>query len=84
MKNGWTFSQVALLFIAISFGSISNVQSQDLFREMDQLKREISDLKNEVSNLRNLVYDLRKSVLSPPLPRISKPLKWRLPKKRKL
>ncbi len=63
MKNGWTCAQVALLFMAIFLGSISNVQSQDLFREMDQLKKEISDLKSEVSNLRNLVYDLRKAVL---------------------
>src|SRR5208283_2310798 len=63
MKNGWTCSRVFLLFVVIFLGSISNARSQDLFREMDQLKKEISDLKNEVSNLRNLVYDLRKAVL---------------------
>jgi predicted Zn-dependent protease len=63
MKNCWRYSRVFLLFVAVFLGSTSSVQSQDLFREMDQLKKEISDLKNEVSNLRNLVYDLRKAVL---------------------
>ncbi len=63
MKNGWTYSWVLLLFVAIFLGSISNVQSQDLFREMDQLKKEISDLKSEVANLRAMVYDLRSAVL---------------------
>ena len=64
MKNGWTCSRVFLLFVVIFLGSISNARSQDLFREMDQLKKEISDLKNEVANLRSLVYDLRKAVLT--------------------
>jgi hypothetical protein len=64
MKNGWTCSLVFLLFVVIFLGSISNARSQDLFREMDQLKQEISDLKNEVTNLRNMVYDLRKAVLT--------------------
>jgi hypothetical protein len=63
MKNCWRYSRVFLLFVAVFLGSISSVQSQDVFREMDQLKKEISDLKNEVSNLRNLVYDLRRAVL---------------------
>jgi hypothetical protein len=63
MKNGWTCSLVFLLFVVISLGSISDAQSQDLFREMDQLKQEISDLKNEVANLRSMVYDLRSVVL---------------------
>jgi hypothetical protein len=63
MNNGWTYSSVLLLFVAIFLGSISNVQSQDLFREMDQLKKEISDLKSEVANLRSMVYDLRRAVL---------------------
>jgi hypothetical protein len=64
MKNGWTCSRVFLLFMVIFLGSISNARSQDLFREMDQLKKEISDLRNEVTNLRSLVYDLRKAVLT--------------------
>ncbi len=64
MQNGWTCSRVFLLFMAIFLGSISNARSQDLFREMDQLKKEISDLRNEVTNLRSLVYDLRKAVLT--------------------
>jgi hypothetical protein len=64
MKNCCRYSRVFLLFVAVFLGSISSVQSQDVFREMDQLKKEISDLKNEVSNLRNLVYDLRKAVLT--------------------
>jgi hypothetical protein len=63
MGVGDMCSRVFLLLLTVFLASISNVQSQDVFREMDQLKRELSDLKNEVSNLRNLVYDLRKVVL---------------------
>jgi len=63
MKNWWRRSRVFLLFVAVFLGSISSVQSQDLFSEMDQLKKELSHLKNEVSNLRDLVYDLRRAVM---------------------
>lgn len=63
MKNGWMCVRVLLLFVAIFLGSISNVKSQDLFREMDQIKKEVTVLRNEVTNLRTLVYDLRKAVL---------------------
>lgn len=52
-----------MIFAVIFWGSVSSVLSQDVFREMDQLKKELSDLRNEVSNLRSLVYDLRKAVL---------------------
>jgi len=55
--------RIALLALAIFFGSISNAHSQDLFRDMDQVKRELSDLKNEVSQLKTLVYSLREVVL---------------------
>ncbi len=63
MKSDRACWRVLLLFVAIFIGSISNVQSQDLFREMDQLKKQISDLKSEVANLRSMVYDLRRAVL---------------------
>jgi hypothetical protein len=63
MKNCCRYSRVFLLFVVIFLGSISSVQCQDLFREMDQLKKEISDLKSEVANLRSMVYDLRSAVL---------------------
>jgi hypothetical protein len=64
MQNGWICWRVLLLFVAIFLGSISNAQSQDVFREMDHLKKEISDLKSEVANLRSMVYDLRRAVLT--------------------
>ncbi len=45
MKNGWMCVRVLLLFVAIFLGSISNVKSQDLFREMDQIKKEVTVLR---------------------------------------
>ena len=54
---------IALLLLIISFRFISNAHSQDVFRDLDQVKRELSDLKNEVSQLRTLVYSLREAVL---------------------
>jgi hypothetical protein len=55
--------RIAGLLVVISLGSVSNVGSQDLFREMDQVKRELSDLKSEMKNLKDIVYGLREAVL---------------------
>ena len=63
MSHVGTWSLIFCLLIVVFVGSASNVQAQDLFRDMDQVKRELSSLRNEVSNLRNLVYDLRSAVL---------------------
>jgi cell division septum initiation protein DivIVA len=63
MKSGCTCWRVLPLFVVIFIGSVSSVQSQDVFREMDQLKKQVSDLKTEVANLRSMVYDLRSAVL---------------------
>jgi len=60
-KNGlglWIFS-----LAVISFGSISDAQSQDVFRELDQVKREVSALRNEVNDLKNQFYSLREAIL---------------------
>ncbi len=51
------------LMVVISLGSISNVESQDLFREMDQLKRQLSDVRNELRELKDVVYGLRRAAL---------------------
>ena len=61
-KNGlglWVFS----LLVVVSFGSISDAQSQDVFREMDQVKKDMSALRNEVNDLRNQFYSLRDAIL---------------------
>jgi len=63
METIGIWSRIFLLLIVLFVGSVSNVESQDLFRDMDQVKRELSSLRNEVSNLRNLVYELRNAVL---------------------
>jgi len=65
MKTLGTFYRIALvsLCLVIFLGSMSQVQSQDLFRDVDQLKRDLSSLRNEVSELRSLVYDLRNAVM---------------------
>ena len=55
----WVFSLVAV----VSFGSISDALSQDVFREMDQVKRDVSTLKNEVNDLKNQFYLLREAIL---------------------
>jgi hypothetical protein len=56
-------SRISCILMIVFLASISNVQSQDLFREMNQVKSDLSSLKNEVNDLRRLVYELRKVVL---------------------
>jgi hypothetical protein len=51
------------LLVFVSLGSVSHVESQDLFREMDRVKREVSDLKNELKELKDIVYGLRQAIL---------------------
>jgi len=55
----WVFSLLA----ATCFGSISDAQSQDIFREVDQIKADVSALRNEVNDLRNQFYALRQAIL---------------------
>jgi hypothetical protein len=56
-------SRVLWLLAVILFGSVTNVQSQDIFQELDQVKKDLSDLKEEVSNLRNQFFSLRNTVM---------------------
>jgi hypothetical protein len=59
MQKVGTWLRIFCLLIVIFPVSALNAQSQDVFREMNQLKEDLSELKNEVDNLRNLVYELR-------------------------
>lgn len=61
----WT--QCCLLVIIVA-GAASVARSQDVFREIDQLKSEISSLKDEVNRLRGIVYELRESALKSAAP----------------
>jgi len=65
MKTVGMFCRIAWLCIClfIFLGSLSQVQSQDLFRDMDQVKRDLSSLRNEVDQLKSSVQRLRKMVL---------------------
>ncbi len=54
---------VLSLSVVVYFGSISGAQSQDVFREMDQVKRDVSELRNEVNDLRNQFHGLREAIL---------------------
>lgn len=63
MKNIWVPWRIALFSLLTFLGSISYAHSQDVFRDLDQVKRELSDLKNQVSQLRTLVNTLREAVL---------------------
>ena len=50
-------------FMLFLFCSVPHALSQDLFREVSQIKAELSTLKNEVNSLRNLVFELRREFL---------------------
>jgi hypothetical protein len=63
MRNAGRWGKISCLLVVIFLGAISDVRSQDLFREMDDLKKEISDVKGELSDLRNLVFQLREALL---------------------
>ncbi len=54
---------IVCLFMLISLCGIREVQSQDVFRDIDQIKRDISGLKNEISDLRNQLLGLRQAIL---------------------
>lgn len=62
MKNCATFSIGSWILVIVFLASISNAQSQDIFREMTQVKKELSDLRNRVDDLTNLVYGMRKAL----------------------
>ena len=63
MKTAGIFCRQMCLCLVIFLGSLLQAHSQDLFRDMDQVKRDLSSLRNEVSQLRNSLEDLRKMVL---------------------
>ncbi len=63
MKKNRLGLWIFLLLAAVSFGSVPDAQSQDIFREMDQVKRDVSALKNEVNDLRTQFYSLREAIL---------------------
>lgn len=56
-------SRVSCFLVVIFLASLSGVQSQDIFHELNQVKSDLSSLKNEVSDLKRLVYELRRAVL---------------------
>ncbi len=47
----------------IFLGGAPAVQSQDVFREIDQMKRDISDLKRDVADMRTQFVALRQAIL---------------------
>lgn len=73
MQTVGIWLRIFCLLIVIFPASLSSAQSQDLFREMDQLKQDLSALKNEVDNLRNLVYELRSAALKSATPQEQRP-----------
>ncbi len=54
---------VVSLLVLISLGGITDVRSQDMFRDIDQIKKDISDLRNQISDLRNQFFGLRQAIL---------------------
>jgi hypothetical protein len=65
--EGWdmtgvvTGSRILLLLAIVFSGLVTDVQSQDIFRELDQVKRDLSDLKEEVRELRNRFFSLKQA-----------------------
>lgn len=53
------FWLLAVAFVALT----SNAQSQDVFREMDQIKSEVAKLKNELNDLKSMVFEMRRVVV---------------------
>jgi ribosomal protein L12E/L44/L45/RPP1/RPP2 len=63
MKELGMYSRVFWLLAVVFVALTSNVQSQDVFREMDQIKSEVAKLKNELNDLKSLVYEMRRVVV---------------------
>ncbi len=63
MKNVKRRSRIPWLLLVIFLASVSVSQSQDLVRQVDQLKEDLADLRNEINSLKTLVYGLRKAML---------------------
>jgi hypothetical protein len=63
MKEKWIGLWIIWLFALVSFCGITDVRSQDVFRDIDQIKKDISDLKNQVGDLRNQFLGLRQAIL---------------------
>lgn len=63
MKRFGMFWSVCLSLAGLFLACTPDVQAQDLFREVNQLKKEVADLKQEVGDLRNLAYELRRAML---------------------
>ncbi len=59
MRRVVTGARVLSILAVVFFGSITTVQSQDVFQEIDQIKQDLSNLKNEVKELRNQVLSLK-------------------------
>lgn len=55
--------RISCFLMVLLLASISTAQSQDIFREVSQVKSDLSSLKSEVNNLRNLVLEMRSVVL---------------------
>ncbi len=63
MKNKGLWLWVFSLLAVVSFGPMSDAQSQDIFREMDQVKKDVSALRNEVNELKDQINGLRQAIL---------------------
>jgi hypothetical protein len=62
MRGVVTGGRVLWLLAVVFFGSITSVQSQDIFEEINQVKQDLSNLKDEVRSLRNQLFSLKSVV----------------------
>jgi hypothetical protein len=63
MKELGMYSRVSCLLVVVFIALASNAQSQDVFREMDQIKSEVSKLRSELNDLKSMVYEMRRVML---------------------
>jgi|GEM_PF-4937447 len=67
-KRMFGLTRTVVLVAALAVGLVSEVRSQDLFTDMQQVKQDIEELKRQVEELRQMVYSLAKPVPKPSAP----------------
>jgi hypothetical protein len=63
MRGLATGSRILCFLAVVFFCPVTNVQSQDIFHQLEQVKQDLSSLKDEVRDLRNQFLALKKAVV---------------------
>jgi hypothetical protein len=63
MNSRGQSNKVFWMLVFVLLTSVSGVQAQNVYGDLDQVKRELGDLRNQVQNLRDTVSGLKKAIL---------------------